>query len=204
MKMKKRGFTLVEVMIATGIMGVLIIAIFYYLRGNLNMYKKGSSKISFQTEVQRVMKVLYIELKKVNPSIYMDSDLNVVLDDEYRDDLKLTPVELYDLDNNINNGFERINLWEHKLRRFSEKKRNSFYVKKGKGLFKESFNSETDVIHKKLISSYVTDIKFFRNKYDNNVIRVEVYMEGESYRGKKEKDMFELVLRMDTDFLTIK
>ncbi|MCK5685499.1 type II secretion system protein, partial [bacterium] len=172
MKMKKRGFTLVEVMIATGIMGVLIIAIFYYLRGNLNMYKKGSSKISFQTEVQRVMKVLYIELKKVNPSIYMDSDLNVVLDDEYRDDLKLTPVELYDLDNNINNGFERINLWEHKLRRFSEKKRNSFYVKKGKGLFKESFNSETDVIHKKLISSYVTDIKFFRNKYDNNVIRV--------------------------------
>jgi prepilin-type N-terminal cleavage/methylation domain-containing protein len=199
MRNKKRAFTLIEVMVALAIMGLVLAGMFMYLRTNLVTYNRGQKKLSLQMELQRVMKFLYVELKRVGPIVYLDKKNNIVLDDEYNNDYKLSKLEF---DSHLSkNGdtyvYRKVGFWRSDVFHLVRPEKVEIYYEKGKGLMKK-VTDQHGKSRVALISPYVTGILFTVNKEDNKMLRISVYLK----KGGK-KDSFNLLIRLDTDFMGV-
>jgi prepilin-type N-terminal cleavage/methylation domain-containing protein len=195
----KRSFTLVEVMVAIAIMGLIVTGSLLYLRSNVRIYERGQKKISLQQELQLVMKYLYITIKSIGPIVYLDPKNNVILDDEYNNDYKLSKINFSELESSSGNTYvyKKLSFWKKDVFHLRHPQQMALYVEKNKGLIEE-ITEENGQEHKRVVSPYVKKILFLVNREDSKVLKVRVFIE----KDKKEEN-FSLLVRLDADFLGV-
>lgn len=70
MKRNNRGFTLVEMIIATAILGIVIVGVFGFMLAGANSYRSVSTNVRLQTAAQQVMNQIQETVLDCDTAIY--------------------------------------------------------------------------------------------------------------------------------------
>lgn len=201
-----RGFTLVELSVATAVSALLITGLFYVTSGHLGFWKIGTAHIRLQHEIQKVLKSLYYDFAAMNTPFFMDANYNLWLDGEGTKNMKLKRVRLVDTDTDLTNGYEKV---EFELRRISPLA-GKVWVSYHAGPMNESESGgpagliRTEGTRKQLISDSVPFAKFTKNPYDKQEVLFEsrIEIKGKTPPENLQED-FGLTLRIDHDYIVV-
>ena len=211
----KKGFTLIEIMIAVAIASVVLLSIFGVFNQNMQAWYHGEKKMVLQAELSRVLSYIYNDLKRVNPAIYYDQNFDLWVAGEKFKEAKPNEIELIDENTNVTDGFERIKFKVYLVEPFSKRETIEYYLQKDP-------NSVTPVYLKNkkgsafvlirsvddretIVSENVENIKFFKTPGDlkNLKVSAKITMPPE-YDIKNRTDSFDLNVRFDNDHIVLR
>jgi prepilin-type N-terminal cleavage/methylation domain-containing protein len=198
----KSGYTLVEILIASSVMALISIGLFTVMEGHIGNFQTGTHHIRIQHELQRVIKQLYVDFKKINTHVVIDSSYNVWFNGENTDNMKLNKILLRDLDLDRTNGYEGLEFTVNLIDPLGS--RQCYWY----GLEKDS--SDKTVLYrkvdddKKVFSEYVKSLKFNINPYDKREVLVEGTIEipGRTSTDTRKED-FDMVLRVEHSYVVV-
>jgi len=211
--MKQRGFTLIEIMIATVVSVFIIFALMQLMTGNLSSFFKGKRDIALQTEIQKVMKAIFLGIKSANAPLFFDKNFNILIANEDRKDISLNNIYLLDMDNNLSNGAEKLRFKVYSLEKIEDFNIVEIYHEKNKlgkftgRLIKKVYDRSMNLINTIVITKYLSEIHFKIDLFDRKAIKVsaEIDLKKEQRQGKKKlKEKFDFCVRIENELVSAK
>lgn len=196
------GFTLIEIMIATTVMGLISMGLFTAMEGHINNFQTGTHHIRIQHELQRVIKQLYVDFKKINTPIVIDSSYNIWFKGESKENMKLNRILLKDLDLDRTNGYEGLEFTINLIDPLGSRQNYWYGLEKdnkGNMLFYRQVDGD-----KRVYSEFVKTIKFNINPYDKREVLVKGTIEipGRIASDTRKED-FDMVLRVEHSYVVV-
>lgn len=210
-----KGFTLVEVMISLAVASMLLISIFYTFSHNLQSWQQGEKKMVLQSEISRVMYVIYQDLKRINPAIFYDQNFDLWVTGERYKEAKPNEIEILDENKKTADGFERIKFKVYYIEPYSKKETVEYYLKRDAnamdGSYVKNKRGSAHVLirtvddRETVVSENVESIKFSRDKTDPKALNVSVRIIMPTDAGAKvSADAFDLKVRFDNDYTVLR
>jgi prepilin-type N-terminal cleavage/methylation domain-containing protein len=194
---KRRAFTLAEVLVATAIIAILVGGLFYFLNSNIRIMKHGERMMLLQHEVSNIMSNLYFEIKRINPAVYMDNKIDLWVAGERWKEAKPLEIQLFDMDENLNNKYEKLAFTEYTIDPIWSQRTIEFYLEGSK------FYKRIDGKQVVLISEWVDSLHFDydRTHLDRLDIYAAVKIPGDR-QAQELNDSFHLRIKVDNDYVT--
>jgi len=210
-----KGFTLVEVMISLAVASMLLISIFFTFSHNLQSWQQGEKKMVLQSEVSRVMYVIYQDLKRVNPAIFYDQNFDLWVTGERYKEAKPNEIEIIDENKRPVDGFERIKFKVYYIEPYSKKETVEYYLKRDEKAMDVAYSlNKSGSAHtlirsvderETVISDNVKSIKFTKDKTDPKALNISVRIMMPTDAGAKTStDAFDLKVRFDNDYTVLR
>lgn len=197
---RNRAYTLIEILVTSVIMVIIGGVIVLLLRHHVNMMQEGKRSIELQHEVQRVLKQISNDFRRVNSPVVIDQKFNIWLGGEDLAELEISPVELIDADDDITNGTEELIVRHYRVDPLGEERVVRYYLDETLGGMIREENGEP-----KLFSDRVTELKFMGDKEDlKKVYLTANIVIPETEQTKEKQEQLEAVFRLKSDFIVVK
>jgi prepilin-type N-terminal cleavage/methylation domain-containing protein len=198
----KRGYTLIEVIVAASVMALISMGLFTVMEGHMGNFRAGSHHIRIQHELQRIIKQIFTDFKKINTPLIVDEKYNIWFNGENKDNMKLNRITLKDMDLDRTNGYEGLEFSVNLIEPLGKKE---FYYY---GMEKDDLGAfglyRSDSAGKKLFSPHVKNMNFKLNPYDKREVHLEGTVEIPGKRpGDERKEDFNMVLRVEHAYVVV-
>ena len=200
LKNRKRGFTLVEILVAVLIAAAIMTTLIMVFRSNVLSWKWGQKRMGFNQKIQLVMKRIFTDIKNINPIVKEDSNGNLWFQGEKIGDLYPNIVRVTNTDGNKKNGGEELSFY---LTNFSDLTRKDFiryYLDKDK-LMRQLIDYQGKK-SSRLVTDSASNLHFFADP--NDIHEVGVHLTIGDKKDPKLKEDLDFSVRLDTDLVCVK
>lgn len=197
---RKEGFTLIELGIGMGITFVIACMLVMLFRHSISVWKESGQRIAVQHEVQKIIKSMYNDVRKINSRFYFDKYHNIWINGENLDNIILSPVILKDTDDNRGNGYEQLEFDFFSIEPFGTAHKITYYLDEKTTSLVRLLDSK-----KYVISSFVENLRFFPDNWDNRKINIQAKVViPETTQTKEQVETVNINFRIDNDFAVIR
>lgn len=194
-KIRKSGFTLVELSISVLIISSIIMVLLMILRSNLNTFKWGQAHVSFEQKKLLAARQIFYDIKSINPILSSDR-MGVKLKGESMEEFGVNLVTIDKKNENFNTlrfiqaSFEDL-----------EKRDVVYYFVKENNLYRE-ITDKNGKGSGKVILENVVSLVFDEDSNDHKQIHVK-FMVGDPKNNLKPEPV-DFVIRLETDLVHVK
>lgn len=124
----RRGFTVAELLVATAVFSIMLVAVMYIFRQNMDQMKRGDEEMFLQSEAARILTDIYFELTSVNPRPFLDKAGDLWIAGERLGEVEPNAILFRDWDERTERGYDTLKWTDFAKDALTDEEPVSYYL----------------------------------------------------------------------------